>query len=115
MPEGASASTTSWQSHSLVSAVMGRPEKCTGTQMAPLRPTIQVATGESKAAREKRHHLAGGAHGKAAHTGCRGGVDEGVALHHVDDHGDVGVVHVDLLLGEGLAEGRATIWFISRL
>ena len=48
MPEGASASTMSWQSHSLVSAVMGRPEKCTGTQIAPRRPTIQVETGESK-------------------------------------------------------------------
>ena len=38
----------SWQSHSLVSEVCGRPEKCTGMHVAPRRPTIQVATGESK-------------------------------------------------------------------
>ena len=38
----------SWQRYSLVSDTMGRPEKCTGTQVAPRRPTIQVATGESK-------------------------------------------------------------------
>ena len=47
MPDGASASTMSWQSHSLVSEVMGRPEKWTGMQVAPRRPTIHVATGES--------------------------------------------------------------------
>ena len=38
----------SWVSHSEASLVMGRPEKCTGTHVAPRRPTIHVATGESK-------------------------------------------------------------------
>ena len=46
-PDGASASQMSCVRYSLSSAVMGRPEKWMGTQMAPRRPTIQVATGES--------------------------------------------------------------------
>ena len=48
MPAGRSWSMMSLQSHSLSSVVTGRPEKCTGTQTAPRRPSIQVATGESK-------------------------------------------------------------------
>ena len=48
IPAGSSARTMSCVSHSEASLVMGRPEKCTGTQVAPRRPTIQVATGESK-------------------------------------------------------------------
>ena len=48
MPDGAIALMMSWHRYSLVSAVIGRPEKCTGTHTAPRRPTIHVATGESK-------------------------------------------------------------------
>ena len=48
MPAGSKARTMSLQRYSLVSAVMGLPEKCTGTQTAPRLPTIHVATGESK-------------------------------------------------------------------
>ena len=47
-PEGARASTMSRHRYSLVSEVMGLPEKCTGMHVAPRRPTIHVATGESK-------------------------------------------------------------------
>ena len=48
MPEGASAWQMSCVRYSLVSEVMGLPEKWMGTQTAPRRPTDQVATGESK-------------------------------------------------------------------
>ena len=106
----------SWQSHSLVSAVIGRPEKCTGTQIAPRRPTIQVETGESKPLESSVHDLAGRADGKPAHAGRGGRVDEGVALDHVHDDGHVRGVDVDLLVGGRPRTGPApTIWFISRL
>ena len=47
-PDDTGARTISCVSHSDSSLVIGRPEKCTGTQIAPRRPTIHVATGESK-------------------------------------------------------------------